>query len=126
MKKIAPARFNSELRSLNKISECTKFFKNSISRFGFNTLACGELDLLETARHAFFVIDWPKSWERFYLKHDLLNRDPLLPAVEFYRRPFSWTELKKDIRISADGQAVLREAGERGWHNGLVVPISRG
>ncbi len=119
------AGFASAVRSAGSIELCRSLFKTTILEHGLDTFACGELDLSERDRHAFYVIDWPESWKRFYLERDLIKRDPLLDALQLYRRPFTWSELKQDQRLSAEAQDVLREAGKRGWHDGLVVPIPR-
>lgn len=119
-----PARA-SAIRRAESIDECRDIFKNSIALHGFDTFACGELDLIERDRHAFFVIDWPDQWRQFYVEQGLISRDPLLDALRIYNRPFTWSELKKERDFSPEGRRVFADAAARGWHDGLVVPIPR-
>lgn len=55
-----PAAFNKQVRSLQTPRECGQLFKDIILGFGFDTFACGELDLEDLDRAVFYIIDWPE------------------------------------------------------------------
>lgn len=113
------------LRRSDTIAECARLLREAVALFGFDTFACGELDLKHKERHAFYVIDWPEAWRKFYLENDLMARDPVVDALPLYREPFTWTDLISDRKLSRPAMEVLALAREHGWTEGLIVPIPR-
>jgi DNA-binding CsgD family transcriptional regulator len=118
--------FNTQLRGLKTMAACAHLFRSTIAPFGFDTFACGELDLKVRERTVFYLIDWPKEWRHFYLSEGLVERDPLIDELAFRHQPFTWTELRRDRKLQKIGREVLERAAAAGWTEGLVVPISRG
>jgi DNA-binding CsgD family transcriptional regulator len=108
------------------MAACADLFRSAIAPYGFDTFACGELDLKLRERSVFYLIDWPKEWRHFYLSEGLIERDPLIDALAFRHQPFTWTELRKDRKLQKVGREVLERAAAAGWTEGLVVPLSRG
>lgn len=118
--------FNTQLRGLKTIAACADLFRSAIAPFGFDTFACGELDLKVRERTVFHIVDWPAEWRRFYLSEGLVERDPLIDALAFRHQPFTWSELRQDKKLQKIGRDVLEKAAAAGWTEGLVVPLSRG
>jgi len=97
-----------------------------VQRFGIDTFATGEIDLRFAERSVFYIIDWPYSWRSFYMNSNLVERDPLLPALAVYGGPFTWRELRGDRRLAAVGTEALERVAEAGWIDGLVIGLPRG
>jgi DNA-binding CsgD family transcriptional regulator len=126
-----PHRFDSiqfydELQKQNDFGSCASLFKNAVAYFGFDTFACGEVDTAHRNRNVFYIIEWPESWRKFYIGSGLIERDPLLGALSARRKSFTWSELRKERRLSQVGRDALRLAAEHGWTEGLVVSVTRG
>src|SRR5271170_6024481 len=102
--------FNTQLRSLRSIAACADLFREAIAPFGFDTFACGELDLKVRERTVFYIVDWPADWRRFYLSEGLVEHDPLIDALAFRHQPFPWTDLRKDRKLQKLGREVLDKA----------------
>ena len=50
-------QFNTLLRRLDDIPSCATLFRQTIAPFGFDTFACGEVDVVERDPSAFYIID---------------------------------------------------------------------
>jgi len=118
--------FYTELQKQDSIDACALIFKGAIEKFGFDTFACGEVDLAHRDRNVFYIIDWPESWRKFYIGNGLLDRDPLIGALSARRKSFTWSDLRKDKTISQIGRDAIRLAAEYGWSEGLAVAVPRG
>lgn len=105
---------------------CVGLFRGILDRCGIDTFATGEIDLRHRARSVFHIIDWPDDWRRYYFASGLVNRDPLLRALEKHTGPFTWVELRADRTLQQLGTEALDKAADAGWIDGLVVPIPRG
>ena len=119
-------RFYAELQQSMSVAACADLFRNAVAGFGIEAFACGEIDLEDRDRNVMFIAEWPKAWVRYYLKSGLIDRDPILNALQVCRSAFSFTDIRHDPRFSNLDRAMLREAAEHGWARGLAVPISRG
>jgi DNA-binding CsgD family transcriptional regulator len=107
--------------------KCTKAFVEALAPFGIDTLAAGEVDLADKELVVFFALEWPEAWRRFYLNSALHGRDPVVGSLADYGgTPFTWTDLRKDRRVSQLGARALELSAEHGWTEGLVVPLPRG
>ncbi len=115
--------FNSRLRRLPSLPACAELFRNTIAPFGFDTFACGEVDLSDRDRTVFYIIDWPENWRRFYIASGLVNRDPVVDSLAFRTEPFTWSDLRADNRFSRLGSQAIDRAAAEGWTEGLVVPL---
>jgi DNA-binding CsgD family transcriptional regulator len=118
--------FNTQLRGLKTIAACADLFRAAVAPFGFDTFACGELDVKVRERTVFYLVDWPDEWRRFYLSEGLVERDPLIDALAYRHQPFTWSDLRKDRKLAKIGREVLDRSAAAGWTEGLVIPLSRG
>ena len=105
---------------------CSRIFKKMLAAFEVDTFACGEVDLAELERTVFYAIGWPDSWRKFYMSSGLVRRDPVVDALRKRHRPFTWSELRLDRKLSAAGSEAIQLCADHGWTEGLVVPIPRG
>jgi LuxR family quorum sensing-dependent transcriptional regulator len=118
-------QFNTLLRRLDDIPACAALFRDTIAPFGFDAFACGEVDVVDRGRSAFYIIDWPDRWRQFYVASNLIERDPLLDALPLRREPFTWSELRRDRKLSRAGREALDLVAANGWTEGLVVSLPR-
>ncbi len=122
----AAFKFTRALSRLTTTSACADLFRETIAPFGFDTFACGELDLAHRERSAFYLIDWPDAWRRFYIGSGMIERDPIVDALANRSEPFTWSDLRADGSLSPAAANTLNEAtSQGGWVEGLVVPVSR-
>jgi LuxR family quorum sensing-dependent transcriptional regulator len=124
--KLDPVRFYAELQQQPDVASCAALFKSAVAPFGFDTFACGEIDLADRDRNVFYIIEWPQKWRDFYVSSGFIERDPLLEALKIRHKPFTWSELSKDRGFSQIGREALRLVAEYGWTEGLAVPVPRG
>ena len=111
-----------KLSRLTAIPAMTRLFRETIAPFGFDTFACGEIDLPLMSCVVFYVIEWPSEWRRFYFESNLIRRDPVVDTLTYRRTPYTWTDLKRDRRFGKLGREALKLAAANGWVEGLVVP----
>jgi DNA-binding CsgD family transcriptional regulator len=114
--------FLLKLNRVSTISAMTHLFRDTIAGFGFDTFACGEVDLQAKTHTVFYVIDWPRKWRAFYFHSNLIHRDPVVETLAYRRSPYTWTDLKRDRRFGKVGRDALKLAAANGWTEGLVVP----
>ena len=119
-------RATSELQNLTTLAACSAYFLQAILPYGFDTFACGELDLENRVRSAFYIIRWPESWTKFYVGSGMIERDPIVNELAYRREPFTWSDLRADNKLQKAGRAALTAAAAAGWDEGLVVPMPRG
>jgi LuxR family transcriptional regulator, quorum-sensing system regulator BjaR1 len=119
-------RFNTRLRNLKTPASCAELFRAAIAPIGFDTFACGVVDLNQRERNVFYLLDWPDEWRRFYLSSGLIERDPVVDALAVRHQPFTWSDLRKDRKFKQVGKEALKRAAAAGWSEGLVVPVARG
>jgi DNA-binding CsgD family transcriptional regulator len=119
-------QFYAELQQRASVAACADFFKQTVAKFGIHAFACGEIDLAERDRNVMFIAEWPRAWVRYYLKSGLVDRDPILNALQPCRSAFSFSDIRHDPRFSHLDRAMLRVAAEHGWARGLAVPVARG
>ncbi len=115
--------FAEQLRLLTTPSACADLFRAAIEPFGFDTFACGELDMDDRDRNVFYIIDWPDSWTRFYSQSGMINRDPLIDELGKRHEPFTWSDLRADRKLAKAGRLALDLVAAAGWVEGLVVPL---
>jgi DNA-binding CsgD family transcriptional regulator len=117
--------FNLAIRQQTSVQACAALFRAEIAAFGFDTFACGELDLHERDRTVFHIIDWPHAWRRFYVDSGLIERDPVVGALATRRAPFTWSDLRADRSLPAMGHKALDLCAAEGWVEGFVVPFGQ-
>lgn len=103
-----------------------RVFRSVVEPFGIDAFACGKLHLGDRRLNAFFIIDWPDAWRSYYIKSGLIDRDPLLDHLKHATAPFTWSELKRRRLLTSAGTEALRGVAERGWTEGIVVPVEIG
>jgi DNA-binding CsgD family transcriptional regulator len=118
--------FHYELQGCNDIECCAALFREQAAAYGFDTYACGEVDVDERERNVFFIVEWPEAWRKFYLSSGLVERDPLIDALRARRATFTWSDLRKDGSFLRAGAEALRRVAEQGWREGFVAPVARG
>ena len=121
-----PTQFYDRLGLETTVVGCSAVFREAIALYGFDTFACGEIDLDDLTLSTFYALDWPERWRRLYLSSGLVHRDPLIEQISRLRRAFTWSELEDDLDLSRIGREALALFREHGWSEGLVVPVSRG
>ncbi len=119
-------RFYLDLQRCDGMDDCAREFKRFIRGFGFAGYAAGEVDIDDRDRTVFYILDWPAEWMDFYVKSGFLDRDPLVEALRRYQRPFTWSELRRERKLSDAGSEALRLLALQGWTEGLAVPVPRG
>jgi hypothetical protein len=119
-------QFYTELQQQTSAAACAELFKQTVAKLGIHAFACGEIDLAERGRNVMFIAEWPKAWVRYYLKSGLVDRDPILNALQVCRSAFSFDDIRRDPRFSNLDREMLRAAAEHGWARGLAVPVARG
>ncbi len=103
--------------------QCLELFREAVAPFGVTAFACGHVDLAVRERNVFYLIDWPESWRKFYLRSGLLQRDPLLDELGRRQTPFTFSELRAERKLPPLGTEALRLSAELGWTEGLAAPI---
>lgn len=119
------AAFAVDLYGCNTLEACRDLFKDAILPSGFDTFACGEVDLVKRERTVIYIMKWPDRWRDFYLSSGLVERDPVIEELKHRKTPFQWSELRKDLNIGRAGRDVLELFLKHGWSEGLVVPLQR-
>ncbi|MBV9456888.1 MAG: autoinducer binding domain-containing protein [Bradyrhizobium sp.] len=117
--------FCEHLYRCNSLEACGDLFRKTIRPTGFDTFACGEVDLVNRERTVIYVLNWPDRWKRFYLASGLVNRDPIIEELNRRKQPFLWSELRNDRRIGLAGREALQLFQAHGWSEGLAVPLHR-
>jgi DNA-binding CsgD family transcriptional regulator len=126
MSLIEAFRFTTRLQGLTTLAACSELFREAILPYGFDTFACGELDMDNRTRNAFYIIGWPEAWTKFYVGSGLIHRDPLVDELAHRHEPFTWSDLRADKKLHKIGRAALAAVAAAGWNEGLVVPVPRG
>jgi LuxR family quorum-sensing system transcriptional regulator CciR len=117
---------NASIQQQTDLASCARLFMDVVRILGFDTFACGEVDVDNRDRTAFYIVEWPEAWRKFYIQSGMINRDPLIDALGTRSMPFTWSELRRDRKLAHAGQAALTMAAEQGWTEGLVVSVPRG
>ena len=123
--RLSPVDFHASLLRCRDVAACAALFKAAILPFGFDAYACGEVDTSDHELAVFYIVDWPEDWRQYYLASGLINRDPLIEALRFREKVFTWGDLRKDRRMLQAGGEALRRCAEHGWQDRLVIPIRR-
>jgi LuxR family quorum sensing-dependent transcriptional regulator len=121
-----PVEFHYQLQQCDDIECCAALFREQAAAYGFDTYACGEVDIDERERNVFLIVEWPERWRKFYLSSGLVDRDPLIDALRARRASFTWSDLRKDGSFLRAGAEALRRLAEQGWREGFVASVARG
>lgn len=104
--------------------QCNELFWMAIRRFRVGKFACGEIDVRKRERAVFYSIQWSEAWRRFYLAN-LMERDPMLAALNDRDEPFTWRELRNTGTLSPQDTAIFDVVARHGWIDGFVLPVRR-
>jgi DNA-binding CsgD family transcriptional regulator len=119
-------RFYAELQQQPSVAACSALFKSAVAQFGIVAFACGEVDLAHRERNVLFIAEWPKAWLRYYVKSGFIERDPIINALGFFRKAYSFVDILHDRRFSSLDREAIRATRDNGWTCGLAVPVARG
>jgi LuxR family quorum sensing-dependent transcriptional regulator len=101
------------------------FFSAYVNRFGFVTVAAGQLSnpALDgsTAKPKLSIGNWPEDWRDHWIEKRLVIHDPIAKMALRTRRPFTWRTAYD--RASKSGRTVLDMSREYGFRDGLAIPI---
>jgi DNA-binding CsgD family transcriptional regulator len=118
-------RFSNDIRDCATLEACATLFRKTISQYGFNCFASGEVDTVHRNRSMFYIVDWPQRMVDYYVLSGYVERDPLLDEIKRIMRPFSWSNLRRDGFVSKAGKNMLDRVAAEGWTEGLAVPFPR-
>ena len=118
-------KFSSNLYCCNTLDECKDLFRKAIQPAGFNTFACGEVDLANRERSVIYLMNWPDRWRELYVSSGMIDRDPIIEELKGRNQPFQWSELRKDPRLGTGSREALQLIQTHGWSEGLVIPLHR-
>jgi DNA-binding CsgD family transcriptional regulator len=113
------------LLQAQSVRHCVALFREVLATYNIDTFATGEVDVENRARAVFHVIEWPEDWHRYYFESDLIDRDPVVQALQHHKGAFTWEELRQSRAMAKLGTQALAKAADAGWVDGLVVPIRR-
>ena len=125
----APSRaieFHYELQRCDDIECCAALFRKQALAYGFDTYACGEVDVDERESNVFFIVEWPERWRKFYLSSGLVERDPLIDALTERRAAFTWSDLRKDGSFLRAGARRCAGSQSKDGARDLPAPVARG
>jgi LuxR family transcriptional regulator, quorum-sensing system regulator BjaR1 len=105
---------------------CSRVYRRALAEFDVDSFAVGEVDLSALERTVFYSIGWPDSFRKFYVEAALVHRDPVVEGLRHRQAPFTWSELRRDRKLSILGTEALQVLYDNGWTEGLAVPIPRG
>jgi LuxR family quorum sensing-dependent transcriptional regulator len=105
---------------------CSRVYRRALAEFDVDSFAVGEVDLSALERTVFYSIGWPDSFRKFYVEAGLVHRDPVVEGLRHRQAPFTWSELRRDRKLSILGTEALQVLYDNGWTEGLAVPIPRG
>ena len=105
---------------------CSRVYRRALAEFDVDSFAVGEVDLSALERTVFYAIGWPDSFRKFYVEAGLVHRDPVVEGLRHRHTPFTWSELRRDRKLSVLGTEALQVLYDHGWTEGLAVPIPRG
>ena len=57
-----PVQFYERLSLETTLAGCSAAFREAIAPYGFDTFACGEIDLDDLDFSTFYALDWPERW----------------------------------------------------------------
>jgi LuxR family quorum sensing-dependent transcriptional regulator len=114
------------LQEARSVADCASIFKRAVQAYDVDVFACGEIDLLNKSVVVFHIIEWPDDWRNYYMRSKLVEFDPTFDRLRALCKPFTWTELKRELRLDNRGREAFRQTAKKGWREGLVVPVDRG
>jgi LuxR family quorum sensing-dependent transcriptional regulator len=118
--------FYRALQECRDIESCAALFKTFVAAYNVDVFACGEVDLDNKGLTVFHIIEWPEKFRKLYLAMNMVERDPVVEGLRYFRVPFTWTDMRRQRILNKGEIETLRVVGQHGWRDGLVVPVARG
>jgi LuxR family quorum sensing-dependent transcriptional regulator len=118
--------FYRALQECRDIESCAALFKTFVAAYNVDVFACGEVDLDNKGLTVFHIIEWPENFRKLYHAANLVERDPIVEGLRYFREPFTWTDMRRQRMLNKGEIETLRIVGQHGWRDGLVVPVARG
>jgi LuxR family quorum sensing-dependent transcriptional regulator len=99
-------------------------FQTYAEQNGFTSVACVMLPRLgELTFDCVLMNTRPKVWSAEYMRRQFARCDPVLQEATRRHRPFVWSDIWRERRLTACEQAVMSYSAEFGMRDGFVVPI---
>lgn len=98
----------------------------SFECFGFDQLAFSvafDPELEDTHWGVALVSTYPIDWQRQYVDRKYARIDPVLQQVSGVASPFWWRDLSRNVKLTTQQQAFLRDGEAAGIYNGFAVPF---
>lgn len=116
------SRFSAAITKADTPEEVRQQFIAAAADCGFDSIACGEIDLQDRRRSAFFINTWPKAWFDYYQREAVHEYDPILARARQQTGAFAWS----DITARSQRELQLFEKTRQfGWTDGLAICIKR-
>ncbi len=116
------SRFSAAIAKADTPEEVRQQFIAAAADCGFDSIACGEIDLQDRRRSAFFINTWPKAWFDYYQREAVHEFDPILARVRKQTGAFAWS----DIAARSQRELQLFEKIKQfGWVDGLAISLKR-
>ena len=65
----------------------------------------------------------PECYAEHYLRDDLLTRDPVIGAMRHSLASLSWSDVRRNFRLTKADRLILDEARDFGATDGLTIPV---
>lgn len=100
-------------------------FQRFIEDVGFTSFTCARLARSRGGIDASRLLNStrPAGFHETYLARGYANHDPLLREAVRRRRPFQWSQVTRERKLTRAEQDVLRYAASFGLKDGFAVPI---
>jgi LuxR family transcriptional regulator, quorum-sensing system regulator BjaR1 len=118
--------FYRALQECPDIDACAALFKKFVAAYNVDVFACGEVDIDNKGLTVFHIIEWPEKFRKLYHAVNMVERDPVVEGLRYFREPFTWTDMRRQRMLNKGEIETLRIVGQHGWRDGLVVPVARG
>jgi Autoinducer binding domain len=117
--------FYRALQECHDIGSCAALFKSFVAAYNVDVFACGEVDIDNKGLTVFHIIEWPEKFRKLYHAANMVERDPIVEGLRYFREPFTWTDMRRQRMLNKGEIETLRIVGQHGWRDGLVVPVAR-
>ncbi|HEY9218875.1 MAG TPA: autoinducer binding domain-containing protein, partial [Phenylobacterium sp.] len=98
-------------------------FLEVIEPFGFSQFNCVHVARPGKPLSPYVLFGrYSPEWDAYYMESGYLRRDPTIPILFGWGRPYSWNEVRRR-GASKEGEAVFAEAEQAGLADGFVVPV---
>lgn len=109
--------------------EVVGLFRTAVEAFGFDRMALAAASsAAQTAYPAraagpALAFNCPEDWVKHYLLKQYQEIDPVLLNAPFQRRPYRWSDIKRQTALSTKQRQMLQESEDAKVCNGLSIPL---